>query len=84
MTPHNLPMAITGAGMLWVGWYGFNGGSAVAAGAGAAMAIVVSQVTLVQLRERRWLVLSAVGSVDSCRSTPGPGASVSICETDCA
>lgn len=29
MAPHSLPMAVTGAGMLWVGWYGFNGGSAV-------------------------------------------------------
>lgn len=45
MTPHSLPMAVTGAGMLWVGWYGFNGGSAVAAGATAAMAIVVSQIS---------------------------------------
>ena len=45
MTPHNLPMAVTGAGMLWVGWYGFNGGSAVAANAVAASAIVVSQIS---------------------------------------
>ncbi len=45
MTPHSLPMAVTGAGMLWVGWYGFNGGSAVAASALAASAIVVSQIS---------------------------------------
>ena len=40
--PHNLPMMITGTGILWVGWFGFNAGSAVAANAGAAMAMVAT------------------------------------------
>lgn len=31
--PHNLPMAATGAGLLWLGWFSFNGGSALSAGA---------------------------------------------------
>mmetsp|Transcript_72142 Transcript_72142/g.227645 ORF Transcript_72142/g.227645 Transcript_72142/m.227645 type:complete len:576 (-) Transcript_72142:33-1760(-) len=45
MTPHNLPMTVTGTGMLWVGWYGFNAGSAAAAGGAAAMAAVVTQIS---------------------------------------
>jgi Amt family ammonium transporter len=45
MPPHNLTMCVTGTGMLWVGWYGFNGGSALAAGGGAAMAITVTQIS---------------------------------------
>lgn len=45
MPPHNLPMTVTGAGMLWVGWFGFNGGSALAANGDAAMAILVTHVS---------------------------------------
>ena len=45
MPPHNLTMCITGTGMLWVGWYGFNGGSALAANGSAAMAITVTQIS---------------------------------------
>ncbi|MEM7293613.1 MAG: ammonium transporter [Pseudomonadota bacterium] len=45
MPPHNLTMAITGAGMLWVGWFGFNGGSALAANGDAAMAILVTHIS---------------------------------------
>jgi len=45
MPPHNLTMTVMGTGMLWVGWYGFNGGSALAANGDAAMAIVVSQIS---------------------------------------
>ncbi len=43
--PHNLTMTVTGTAMLWVGWFGFNGGSALAAGADAAMAIVVTHIS---------------------------------------
>lgn len=45
MMPHNLPMTVTGAAMLWVGWFGFNGGSALGANGGAASALVVTQIS---------------------------------------
>lgn len=45
MPPHNMTMTVTGAGMLWVGWFGFNGGSALAAGGAAAMAMVVTHLS---------------------------------------
>ncbi len=45
MQPHNMTMAITGAGMLWVGWFGFNGGSALAANGDASMAILVTHIS---------------------------------------
>ena len=43
--PHNLTMTVTGTGMLWVGWFGFNGGSALAANGQAAMAITVTHLS---------------------------------------
>ncbi|AOW78930.1 ammonia channel protein [Colwellia sp. PAMC 20917] len=45
MLPHNLTMTITGAGLLWVGWFGFNGGSALAANGDAAMAMLVTHLS---------------------------------------
>ncbi|MBN1104876.1 MAG: ammonium transporter [Deltaproteobacteria bacterium] len=42
--PHNLPMTITGAALLWFGWFGFNAGSALAANGLAASAFVVTHV----------------------------------------
>jgi Amt family ammonium transporter len=45
MPPHNLTMTVTGAGMLWVGWFGFNGGSALAANGDAAMAMLVTHIS---------------------------------------
>jgi Amt family ammonium transporter len=45
MPPHNLTMCVTGTGMLWVGWYGFNGGSALGANGDAAMAITVTHIS---------------------------------------
>ena len=45
MPPHNLTMTVTGAGMLWVGWFGFNAGSAVAASGDAGMAMLVTHIS---------------------------------------
>jgi len=45
MPPHNMTMTVTGAGMLWVGWFGFNGGSALAADGNAAMAILSTHIS---------------------------------------
>lgn len=42
--PHNLTLSIIGASLLWVGWFGFNAGSAVSAGVNAGMAMVVTQI----------------------------------------
>jgi Amt family ammonium transporter len=44
MAPHNLTLTLTGASLLWVGWFGFNAGSAVAADGRAGMAMVVTQL----------------------------------------
>lgn len=45
MPPHNMTMTITGAGMLWVGWFGFNAGSALAANGDAGMAMLVTHIS---------------------------------------
>ncbi len=70
MAPYNLAYAVVGASLLWVGWLGFNGGSALASGGRAGMAIVATQVaaagatlswTLVEwIRHRRPTVLGAI------------------------
>ena len=44
MPPHNMTITVTGAAMLWVGWFGFNGGSALAANNSAGMAIAVTHI----------------------------------------
>jgi len=44
MAPHNLAYAVIGASLLWVGWFGFNAGSAVAANGRAGMAMTVTQI----------------------------------------
>jgi Amt family ammonium transporter len=44
MAPHSLTLTVVGASMLWVGWFGFNAGSAVAANGAAGMAMLVTQI----------------------------------------
>jgi len=44
MPPHNMTMVVTGAGMLWVGWFGFNAGSALTADGRAGMAMLATHI----------------------------------------
>jgi len=45
MPPHNMALTVMGAGMLWVGWFGFNGGSALAANGDASMAMLATHIS---------------------------------------
>lgn len=45
MLPHNMTIVVTGAGMLWVGWFGFNAGSALAADGNAGMAMMATHLS---------------------------------------
>jgi len=56
MAPHNLPMTLLGAGLLWFGWFGFNAGSALAAGGSAALAFTTTQ-TAAATGALSWLLL---------------------------
>jgi Amt family ammonium transporter len=57
MEPHNIPMTLLGAGLLWFGWFGFNGGSALGADSMAVNAIVVTN-TAAAAGALSWLAVS--------------------------
>jgi Amt family ammonium transporter len=61
LTPHNVPMTVIGASMLWVGWFGFNAGSALAANGTAGMAMLVTQVAT-GTAAATWMLLEWVRS----------------------
>ena len=70
MAPHNMTLTITGAGMLWVGWFGFNGGSALGANGDAGMAMLVTHIsaamgacTWMLLEKWKYGKASALGAV---------------------
>src|SRR2546429_9523942 len=85
MAPHNLPFAVTGAALLWVGWFGFNAGSALKANGLAANACVTTN-TAAATAALAWLfaegnhsgkptMLGAAGGAVAGLGaiTPGPG-----------
>jgi len=59
MHPSNLTMTLVGAGLLWVGWFGFNAGSAVSSGQGSAHALTVTQIAAAS-GALSWLVIEGV------------------------
>jgi ammonium transporter, Amt family len=59
MLPHSPALTMAGAGLLWVGWFGFNGGSALTAGDGAASAIIATH-TAACTAALAWLVIERV------------------------
>jgi len=70
VVPHNMTMTVAGAGMLWVGWFGFNGGSALAANGDASMAILATHIaaasaalTWMFIEWKRYGKPSALGTV---------------------
>ena len=85
MPPHNLPFSIIGAGMLWVGWFGFNAGSALAADGLATSAFVATHVATAAaalswlamdwiFREKPTVLGAASGAVAGLVAiTPGSG-----------
>jgi len=59
MPPHNMTMCVTGACMLWVGWFGFNAGSALAADGAAGMAMLVTHIAAAT-GSLAWLVCETI------------------------
>src|ERR1051326_6405937 len=75
--PHNLPMTLTGAGLLWFGWFGFNAGSAVAvehpvAGSSAALAFATTQ-TAAAAAGLAWMLIEWRHPGNPTRRGPAPG-----------
>ena len=70
--PHNVPLTLLGAGMLWAGWYAFNGGSALAAGNSAAIVMVTTSVAT-RAATPAWLVVEKFRNTYALASGCGVG-----------
>ena len=57
--PNNLIMTLMGAGLLWVGWFGFNAGSSVASGLQTAQALTVTQIAAATAA-LTWIIIEAI------------------------
>ena len=72
MPPHNLTMTLLGAALLWFGWFGFNGGSAVASGSLATSAFVVTHISTAAAA-LSWMIAEWIYRGQSDRSRRGIG-----------
>ena len=74
MAPHNLVLGVIGASLLWVGWFGFNAGSALAAGGRAGMAMAVTQIATAAAA-LAWMFAEWATQVSRACSASSPGRS---------
>src|SRR3989454_8061599 len=73
LSPHNVPLVLIGAGLLWFGWFGFNAGSALAANGLAALAFVnTNTAAAAALVTWAGLDLARTGKITAGRGAPGP------------
>src|SRR5260370_28307028 len=72
--PHNLTLSVIGASLLWVGWFGFNAGSATTAGGSAGMAMAVTQIATA-MAALTWMVGEGVAPGEP----PGLGSIFDAC-----
>ena len=70
MEPHDIPMTVLGAGLLWFGWFGFNAGSALTAGGLAANALVVTN-TAAAAATISWVLIAATAPAQGQRRRRG-------------
>ena len=77
LVPHNVPFTLVGAGLLWVGWFGFNAGSALSAGPVAALALTTTHVAAASALIA-WIILDFVRTGQATAVGAATGAVVGL------